>query len=305
MFKSRRLRVSRNESGAMASVLLLLTCLGLLIVGSIGIDVSHAFYVRAQLQTVADNASLTGAYYLCSLMPGKPDLKRSEEMARKMAARSVVDGHYFEDDGENSTLAYTSEVKCGSAPQICRISMTRPVNTSFGRLVGCHTIPVSVTSQAGAFCGTRTVAANWLTNLAISHKVQKENKLDLDPGSDEHNAWFIQEWSGQENPVVKMGSTSVSRGAANLGSLEKGRVYNVAIVKGEGAKGENRMPPSSEVIGTTSIIVTSTESATSARIKIVPGGLIKGQPGGYLVPGSSGDVQFVLRNGHWRVALMH
>ncbi|HMX46011.1 MAG TPA: pilus assembly protein TadG-related protein, partial [Candidatus Obscuribacter sp.] len=139
----------RNQSGAMASVLLLLTCLGLLIVGSIGIDVSHAFYVRAQLQTVADNSALTGAYYLCSLMPGQADVKRSEEMARKMAARSIVDGRYFEDDGENSTLSYASEVKCGFPPQVCRISMTRPVHTSFGRLVGCHTIPVSVSSQAG------------------------------------------------------------------------------------------------------------------------------------------------------------
>ncbi|MDX1987382.1 MAG: Tad domain-containing protein [Candidatus Obscuribacter sp.] len=304
MFKARRRKVFRNESGAMASVLLLLTCLGLLIVGSIGIDVSHAFYVRAQLQAAADNAALTGAYYLCSLMPGQADIKRSEEMARKMAARSVIDGNYFEDDGEASTLVYSPEVRCGSAPQVCRISMSRPVHTSFGRLVGCHTIPVSVSSQAGAFCGTRTVAANWLTNLAISHKVQKENKLDLDPVSEEHNAWFIQEWSGQSNPVVKMGSTNVSRGPANLAALEKGRVYNVAIVKGEGAKGENRLPPSSEVIGTTSLIVISTESATSARIKLVPGGLIKGQPGSYLVPGSTGDVQFVLRNGHWRVALM-
>src|ERR1700679_2619266 len=63
------LKPNRSRRGAFSCVLFLFTCLGLLILGSIGIDASHAFYARRQLQNAADNAALTGAFYLSNLAP--------------------------------------------------------------------------------------------------------------------------------------------------------------------------------------------------------------------------------------------
>lgn len=301
MHQISRRQLKRNRRGAMASVLLLLTALGLLIVGSIGIDLSHAFYVKGQLQAAADNTALTGAYYLTSIAPGRADTKRSEDMARQLAARSIIDGEYLNDNGERTQLDYQCYPKPFVGPHVCEIVLTHKVGTTFGRLVGWHTLPVTVTSQAGAFMGTKTIAPNWLTNIAVSHRAGG-GKLNADAKDKEMNTWFISNWPGEKNPAINIGNTRASAGTGNFTSMEVNRIYNVAVVKG--GEPDKPQPTESEIIGTTSVVFTSIEGPNKATVRFAPGGLIKGQPGKIAVNGSSADIQFVQSNGHWRVALM-
>ena len=82
----------RSRRGALSSLFFVATCLALMIIGSLGIDLSHAFYARSQLQTAADNAALTGAFSLATAVPNTFNVRQSDQYARVMAGRNSVDG---------------------------------------------------------------------------------------------------------------------------------------------------------------------------------------------------------------------
>jgi Flp pilus assembly protein TadG len=293
----------RNKKGAFSAVLLLLTTLGLLMIGGVAIDLSHAFYVRSQLQAAADSCALTGAYYLSNLHPSTYDHRRSEEMARQIARRNFIDGYLMDDAGDRTELVYSCQTGF-KGPQFCQITLTHKVCTSFGRLVGVNYLPVTVVSKAGAFVGTKSVAPNWLQNLAISHRVLRSREIITDPQNKEFNSYFVSEWKSDNNPDIKVGATIVTAGKGDLNSLQARKVYNVAIVRGGDPK--ESMPRTSEIIGTVSIMLDVRSSADRSTFRIVEGGVIKGQPGtprysGFL---TSDDMDFAIRNGHWRVALV-
>lgn len=303
MLKSTLLKQNRSSRGAFSSVLLLLTCLGLLILGSIGIDASHAYYVRGQLQNAADNAALTGAYYLASLAPTRADIERSEDYARQMAGRCIVDGSRVIDDGEGNILTYNRDIRPFVGPQVCHIAITRNVSTSLARLVGVNHLPVSAEASAAAYVFSRSVMPNTITNLAVSQRAQN-GQLNIDVTSKENSGWFINEWHGNESPEIKFGVTNVGNGAGNLASLQKGMAYNVAIVRG--GKPDQEMPKKSEVIGTTTIIIKEVQSPTKATVTFVPGQLVKSHPGVWPIGGlvTSADLQFAAANGQWLVTLI-
>ncbi len=294
---------NRSRRGAFSSVMFLFTCLGLLLIGSIGIDASHAFYARRQLQNAADNAALTGAFYLTNLAPNAADKKRSESCARQIAGRCVVDGTYVVDDGDSTVLSYNAILKPMVGPQVCHIAITRNVPTSLARLVGIQYMPVSAEASAGAYIFSRSVMPNWINNLAISYKAQT-GQLNLDVKDKNNNGWFITEWKGQSSPEVDFGVTNVSNGEGNLQNLQKGVAYNVAIVRG--GKKDEPMPKGSEIIGTTSIVIKEIQSPHKATITLMPGQLVKGHPGVWPVGGkvTSDDLQFARFNGQWTVALI-
>ena len=198
----------RSKRGAFSSLFFMVTCLGLLILGSIGLDASHAFYVRRQLQNAADNASLAGAFYLTNLAPNIDDIKRSEKYAREMAGRCSADGSYIVDDGEGTQLTYTPTINVMVGPQICHIAITRNVPTSLARLVGLNYITVSAEASSGAYVSTRSVLPNWITNLAICQRAQS-GKLNLDVKDKENNGWFI-EFTPVDAPFSKPPSTALS-----------------------------------------------------------------------------------------------
>lgn len=293
----------RNQKGAFSAVLLLLTTLGLLIIGGVAIDLSHAFYVRSQLQSAADSCSLTGAFYLATLDPTNFQKIRSEEMARQIARRNFIDGYLMDDNGDKTQLEYACQTAF-RGPQYCQITLTHNVCTSFGRLVGIKYLPVTVVSKAGAFVGTKSVAPNWLQNFAISHRALKTRELITDPDNKDFNSYFVSEWQGNNNPELKVGVNKVTAGKGDLNTLQVMKVYSVAIVRG----GEEKepLPRTSEIIGTASIMLDVRTSADRSFFRMVEGGVIKGQPGtpqynGFL---TSKDMDFTLRNGHWRVALV-
>jgi Flp pilus assembly protein TadG len=295
---------SRSKKGALSSLFFVAACLALMIIGSLGIDLSHAFYARSQLQTAADNAALTGAYALATPVPNKNNIVKSEEFARTMASRNTVDGVAVIHDGDGTVMSVNAELHPVTGPQFCHISVTRNVPTSLARLVGVSYLPVTVNSSAGAYMTNKAIMPNWLTNLAVSYRV-KNNTLNTDTNDkDNLNSWFISDWKGTDNPIVKFGSTNVIAGAGSLASLADGVLYNVAIVNG--GKPEDKMPTRSTVIGSTAIIVKKHEGANKALITFVPGSIIKAQPGPWQVSGNStsNDLQFAQLNGQWRIALV-
>jgi Putative Flp pilus-assembly TadE/G-like len=294
----------RTSRGAFSSLFFALTCLGLLMIGSLGIDISHAFYARGQLQNAADNAALTGAFYLCLPAPPPYNLQKSGEYAKQMAARNIADGKIVVDDGEDTMIRVEHELKPGFGPHLCHITITRNVSTSLARLVGVKTLPVTVSSSAGAFMTSKSIMSNWMTNLAVSYRAQS-GTLNIDTKDPKNNGWIINEWKGSSSPPVHFGVTNVSAGPGDLSNFQTGTVYNVAIVRG-GDDGQ-KQPTTSEIIGSTAIIIKNMQGPKGATIIFVPGSLTKGHPGVWPVPGkvNSHDLQFAKFNAQWRVALVH
>ncbi|MBU6451125.1 MAG: hypothetical protein KGS72_05050 [Cyanobacteria bacterium REEB67] len=271
--------------------------------GSLGIDISHAFYARGQLQTAADSAALTGAYYLCTPVPLKVNLVQCEENARLMAARNVVDGTAVVHDGENTIVSVESQPRTLTGPHLCHIHMARNVPTSLARLVGVTNLPVTVDASAGAFMVSKAIMPNWLTNLAVSWRAQ-QGVLNTDVTDSENNSWMIKEWQGTSSPIVKFGLTPVSAGGSPLTALSPGVLYNVAIVQGGPETG--KMPNVSTVIGSTALVIQSFKGPNKAVVKFVPGSLIRSYPGAWPVDRNtnSKDLDFAKNNGQWRVALI-
>jgi hypothetical protein len=295
----------RSKKGALSALFFVVTCLALMIIGSLGIDVSHAFYARNQLQTAADNAALTGAYYLCTPVPLKPNLIKCDEYARIMAARNVVDGTSVIDDGENTLLTVTPEIRPMIGPNLCHIHIMRNVPTSLARMVGVTSLPISVDSTAGAYITSKSIMPNWLTNLAISWRANTGNlNIDTTDKDNKNNGWIISEWKGSSSPAIKFGVTEVSAGAGDLSSMAPGVLYNVAIVNG--GKDEEKMPTNSTVIGSTAIIIKKLDGPKKASFLLVPGSIIKSQPGPW-PPNRftlSKDLEFANMNRQWRITIV-
>jgi hypothetical protein len=297
------MRTQRSKRGALSSLFFVVTCLALLMLGSLGIDLSHAFYARGQLQTAADSAALTGAYYLCTPAPLMLNRVKCEENARLMASRNVVDGTTVVHDGENTIVTVESQLGRGSQPHLCHIRMTRNVPTSLARMVGVMNLPVSVTASAGAFMVSKAVMPNWLTNLGVSYKA-REGILNTDITDKENNSWMIKEWQGANSPIVKFGLTPVSAGGSALTALTPGVLYNVPII--QGGPEDQKMPSISTVIGSTALVIQSFKGPNKAVVKFVPGSLIRSHPGAWPVDRNtnSKDLEFAKDNGQWRVALI-
>ena len=245
------MRTTRSKRG-ISSLFFVVTCLALMIIGSLGIDVSHAFYARTQLQMVSDSAALTGAYYLCAPVPTAGNCKLANDYSRQIAARSSVDGTAVVDDGENTTMNVSYACKPGYGPHYCNIRLTRNVPTSLARMVGVMSLPISVESSAGAFMTSKAVMPNWLTNLAVSYRAAS-GVLNINTNDKENNGYLISQWQHADSPPVKFGITNVSAGPGVLNTMSTGVLYNVAVVSG-GKEGE-KMPTNSNIIGSTAIII--------------------------------------------------
>ena len=139
-------------------------------------------------------------------------------------------------------MSVDAEIHKFTGPNFCHINITRKVPTSLARLVGVTYLPVSVTSSAGAYLTNKAVMPNWLTNMAVSYRI-KNNILDIDTNDKENNnGWFISEWRGTDNPIVRFGVTNVSAGTGSLAGLADGILYNVAIVNGGKPEEKNAHP---------------------------------------------------------------
>jgi Flp pilus assembly protein TadG len=132
---ARRLRA--RVAGERGSVLItgLLLSLALIMVIGFAVDVGHAFLVKRQLASIADDAALSGsqAISLPSLHEGHLQLNPTE--ARAEAQRSIAANHSITGQVNATTTGVT-------------VSVTRRVPTILLGLVGVRTLTITAHANA-------------------------------------------------------------------------------------------------------------------------------------------------------------
>ena len=132
---TRRVRSRLSDEDGAVLVAGLLLSLALLIVIGAGVDIGHAFIVRRELVSLADDAALTGsqALDLGALHQGR--LALDPEQARSAALQALVGGPGL----RGQASANTADVQ---------VKVERRVPTILLRLVGISTLTVGAHATA-------------------------------------------------------------------------------------------------------------------------------------------------------------
>jgi uncharacterized membrane protein len=124
----------RNERGSVLITGLLLSLALLMIIGT-AVDVGHAFIVRRELVSVADDAALTGSQAIDENALHAGALKLNPEEARSAALRAVAT-----QPGQRATATATTAS--------VNIEVRRQFPTVLLRLVGLDSLSVSAHATA-------------------------------------------------------------------------------------------------------------------------------------------------------------
>jgi uncharacterized membrane protein len=124
----------RNERGSVLITGLLLSLALLMIIGT-AVDVGHAFIVRRELVSVADDAALTGSQAIDQNALHAGTLKLNPEQARSAALRAAVT-----QPGQRATATATTAS--------ISVEIRRRFPTVLLRLVGLDSLSVSAHATA-------------------------------------------------------------------------------------------------------------------------------------------------------------